>query len=99
MISAVATRLRDIARSGQDLGLGEVRRDDGSESGLNQFPNSVLLQRQFQQDRVVAEKVEAVAGHASAAFKVNHVERFAELDVVLRWEVERARFMSAASDF
>ena len=57
---------------------------------LDQVPHGELLKRQLEQDGVVLEEVEAVAGDLAAALEIDQVEHLADLDVVFGGEVEGA---------
>ena len=73
----------------QDADPGQVGGDDGDESPPRQLPDGELLEGHLQQDRVVLEEVEPGARDLAAGLEVDQVERLADLDVVLRLEVER----------
>src|SRR5262249_51531779 len=55
-----------------------------------------LLKRELEQNGVVLEEIEPVAGNLATRLEVEQVERLAELDVVHRLEVEGARRADAA---
>ena len=74
----------------QDMITCQIGRDDGGKSGVDQFSDRELLERQIEQDGVVLEEVEAGAADLAAGLEIDQVEVLAELDVVLRLEVERA---------
>ena len=74
----------------QDTIAGQVGRDDGRESRVDQFSQRELLKCQVEQDGVVLEEVEAGPADLAAGLEIDQVEVLAQLDVVLGLEVEHA---------
>ena len=63
----------------------------GMNPRLRQLIDGELLKGHFQEDRVVLEEVEPGARDLAPGLEVDQVERLADLDVVLRLEVEIPR--------
>ena len=74
----------------QDTITGQVGRDDGSESRVDQFSERELLECQVEEDGVVLEEVEAGPADLAGGLEIDQVEVLAQLDVVLGLEVELA---------
>jgi hypothetical protein len=72
----------------EDAHPGEVGGDDRDVTATGQLADGELLERQLQEDRVVLEEVESCARDLSAGLEVDQVEALADLDVILRLEVE-----------
>ena len=93
----VATRHE--ARALEDRVAGEIGRGHHREAFPHQEVDRVALQGQFQQHRVVHQKVEAVAGDAGARLEVEEFQPLADRDVVAGWKRKRGRRCLPAFDF
>ena len=79
---------RNVARTVQDLGIGEVRSNDWRKTFGYERLQGKLLECKFQQHRLVAQEVETRAGDTSSTLKVDQVVFLSQLDMIERLEIE-----------
>ena len=75
---------------------GQIGGYHGREAFAQQHLQGVTRQGQFEQDGLVLEEIEAVAGHPGPRLEVDQAEPLAQLDVVQRLEIERRQGRLAA---
>ena len=72
----------------QNLVSGKIRGHERSEALLTKQVQCVIRESQFQENRLVFEVIKLLSRHLGPAFKINQVEGFHQIHMILGFEIE-----------